>query len=53
MEILAHALPHGFFFANRSGKLSLPMAVWLLTLVKLLSAFNRPVSQQPVISAIS
>jgi hypothetical protein len=40
----AHALPHGFFFANKQGKLYLPMAVWLLTLVKLLSAFNRQVA---------
>jgi hypothetical protein len=31
-------------FANQSGKLSLPMAVWPLTLVKLLSAFNRQVA---------
>ena len=31
-------------FANKQGKLYLPMAVWLLTLVKLLSAFNRQVA---------
>jgi hypothetical protein len=44
-------LPHGFFFANQSGKVSLPIAVWPLTWL-IVIGFNRPVSQQPVTLAI-
>jgi hypothetical protein len=36
----------------KQSKVSLPMAVWPLTWL-IVIGFNRPVSQQPVISAIS
>jgi hypothetical protein len=39
----ALGLPQGFFFANQSGKLSLPMAVWPLTWL-IVIGFNRQVA---------
>jgi hypothetical protein len=48
----ALGLPQGFFFANQSGKLSLPIAVWPLTWL-IVIGFNRPVSQQPDLAAMS